>query len=63
MASVKALNSISNFSRRHLEPKSGLSDENKHVPEQEQRTGTSVKDTSATNPKRPVKVKTKEREE
>jgi biopolymer transport protein ExbB len=63
MASVKALNSISNFSRRHLEPKTELSDENKHVPEQEQRTGTSVKDTSATTPKRPVKVKTKEREE
>jgi biopolymer transport protein ExbB len=63
MASVKALNSISNFSRRHFESKSELSDENKHVPAQEQRTGASVKDTSATNPKRPVKVKTKEREE
>jgi biopolymer transport protein ExbB len=32
MASVKALNSISNFSRRHFERKLGSSDENQQIP-------------------------------
>jgi biopolymer transport protein ExbB len=63
MASVKALNSISNFNRRQLEPKSEFSDENKHVPAQKSRTETSSKGTSATHPKPSINIKTKERKE
>jgi biopolymer transport protein ExbB len=32
MASVKALNSISNFNRKHFEAKAALSDENRQSP-------------------------------
>ena len=40
MASVKALNSISNFNRRHFEKKSELSDGNQKVPIRKPRLGT-----------------------
>jgi biopolymer transport protein ExbB len=40
MASVKALNSISNFNRRHFEKKSGLSDEDQQVSIRKPQLGT-----------------------
>jgi len=40
MASVKALNSISDFNRRHFETTSEFPDENKHVSNPEPRLGT-----------------------
>jgi len=42
MASVKALNSISDFNRRHLEKKSKLSDGNQQVSIREPRLGTAL---------------------
>jgi len=65
MASVKALNTISSFNRRHLEPKSEFSEENQDVPARVNREGTAVKeDTAASKPMdNPSTVTTKEEKE
>jgi biopolymer transport protein ExbB len=40
MASVKALNSISNFNRRHFEKKSGFAEESQQIVIQKPQLGT-----------------------